>query len=454
MTTGDVTNDTAGAAPSRLRSPAFKLFIIGVLTVLMAVPLLFIELALGDREERASEAQQDIAQGYGGVQVLAGPVLFVPYEMTTTSIVDGRSVETRQDYTSVLLPTTLDLDTTAKTSTRARGIFEVPVYRAGAGIKASFDRAALDGLAPDGARILWDKVFVSILVSDVRGLTGNVSLRVNGKAVAFQPGIGVDGSTIAGIHAPLGLTAAPPDGIALSSILTLRGSRELSSTALGRQTTAHLVSGWPDPSFSGVFLPNARRIDASGFDASWNVPYLARGFGQSFGSPESALSTIQGASFGVKFYQPVDFYQLVQRSLKYAILFVGLAFLVFFVCELIMGRRLHGAQYTLMGAAQVLFYLLLLSFAEHIGFAWAYGVAAAATVTLTALYAVSLFASRARAAILFAVLAALYGLLYVLLVQEDYALLIGALVLFFALGATMYTTRRLDWSRIAPEPAL
>ena len=133
-------------------------------------------------------------------------------------------------------------------------------------------------------------------------------------------------------------------------------------------------------------------MEKSGFDAHWTVPYLARGYGQSFAAPDNALANLLGSSLGVRFYQPVDFYQLVQRSLKYAILFIGLAFLVFFVAELVGGRRLHAAQYTLIGAAQALFYLLLLSFAEHLGFALAYALAAAATVILTALYA----ATRSR----------------------------------------------------------
>jgi inner membrane protein len=447
-----VATDT-NPAPSKLRSPGFKLFIIGLLTVLMAVPLLFIELALGDRQERAAEATQDIASGWGGVQTVAGPMLIVPYEQTVTNLVDGRAVAATQQFTAVLLPTTLNLDTKAQTETRWRGIFAVPVYNADVGMKAVYDKAALEALTPTGAKVLWNEAYVSVLVSDVRGLTGNITMNVNGKAVAFQPGVGVDGATAPGIHAPLNLDAAP-NGLTLSANITVRGSRELAFASLGRQTTAHLASTWPDPSFSGAFLPNAHHIGPNGFDATWDVPYLARGYGQTFGTPEAALQSVGSATFGVKFYQPVDFYQLVQRSLKYAILFVGLAFLVFFVAELIMGRRLHAAQYTLMGAAQVLFYLLLLSFAEHIGFAWAYVVAAAGTVGLTGLYAVSAFGGRARAAILSAVLSALYGLLYVLLVQEDYALLIGALVLFFALGTTMFTTRKIDWSRIAPEPAV
>jgi len=438
---------------SRMRSPGLKIFIIALLTVLMAVPLMFIEFALTDRQGRATEAETDVAAGWGGVQTVAGPMLLLPYEETVTTVVDGRAVQTVQGGTAVLLPTTLDLDARSDMGERFRGIFPVPVYRATTAVKATFDQEALDTLVPQGAKPLWDRATVSILVTDVRGLAGNVTMVVNGQEVSFQPGIGVEGSTAAGIHAPLGLTVAPAYGLSLTTDLPLRGSRELDFASLGRQTTAHIASNWKDPSFAGAFLPSSRRIGPGGFDATWNVPYLARGYGQSFATPENALNAVMSSAFGVKFYQPVDFYQLVQRSLKYAILFVGLAFLVFFVAELIVGKRLHAAQYALMGAAQVLFYLLLLSFAEHIGFLWAYVVAAAATVSMTALYAASAFASKVRAAVLFVVLGALYGLLYVILIQEDYALLIGALVLFAALGTTMFATRKIDWTRVAPETA-
>jgi inner membrane protein len=184
------------------------------------------------------------------------------------------------------------------------------------------------------------------------------------------------------------------------------------------------------------------------------VPYLARGFGQTFASPDQAMQSILTPSFGVKFYQPVDHYQLVQRSLKYAVLFVALAFLIFFVVETISARQLHAVQYALIGAAQVLFYLLLLSLAEHIGFAGAYGIASAATVILTGLYAFSALASAARAGVLTAILGVLYALLYVILNSEDNALLIGSGVLFAALAATMYVTRRIDWYRLgAPQRA-
>jgi len=451
MTMQDAVAPTA-SGPG-LRSPGVKLFLIVLLTMLMAVPLFAIQFALADREGRASEAADDVASGWGGSQVVGGPMLSVPYEVTTDSLVDGKLMRSTQRLTAVLLTTTLKLDVVAQSERRWRGIFPVPVYRANVKMKAQFDRASLGGLTPQGAHVLWNEASIVTLVSDVRGLADNIPLKVNGQTVAFQPGLGMNGVAGSGIHAPLRLTAMP-NGLALDTSFTLRGSRELSFAPLGQQTTGNITSNWADPSFFGAFLPSDRQVQSNGFQASWTVPYLARGFGQSFAAPDAAVASALSSPFGVRFYQPVDLYQLVQRSLKYAVLFVGLAFLVFFVSELIADRRLHGAQYALIGAAQVLFYLLLLSFAEHIGFAIAYVMAAGATVVMTSLYAVSAFASRKQAGALFVVLSILYGLLYVILIQEDYALLIGALVLFAALGATMFVTRQLDWSRVVPGTAV
>ncbi len=312
---------------------------------------------------------------------------------------------------------------------------------------ATFDKSALAALAPPDAHILWNEAAISILVSDAHGLADNVSVAVNGRTIAFQPGAGMSDQRVSGIQAPLGLSGA--QDLSLDTNLTLRGSRELSLSPLGRRTIASIQSAWPSPSFFGAFLPTERKVGAEGFEASWVVPYLARGFGQSFETTDEALQQLLTPAFGVRFYQPVDHYQLVQRSLKYAILFVALAFLVFFVVETVSPRRLHVVHYALVGAAQVLFYLLLLSLSEHIGFARAYLAAAAATIGLTSLYAISALASKSRAGVLCLVLSLLYGLLYIILNAEDYALLIGSSLLFVALAATMFVTRKIDWYRTA-----
>jgi len=438
-------------ATPKWRSPGFKFLLIVILTVAMAVPLFFIQLALSDREQTASGAATDIATGWGGAQVVAGPILFVPYTVTGQNVVDGHTVPVIQQYTAVLLPETLDIDTWADTSTRSRGIFAVPVYRAAITLRATFDKQAMASLAPKGANVQWDRASVAIRVSDSHGLADNVTLHVNGGSIAFSPGVDTGGDTrLSGIQAPLNLSG--PADLSLDTSFTLRGSREFSVAPLGRRTSATIRSAWASPSFFGAFLPVERTVGKDGFKSSWVVPWLARGFGQSFADDSNVMDLLVQPAFGVKFYQPVDHYQLVQRSLKYSVLFVALAFLIFFVVETVSPLRLHAVQYALVGAAQVLFYLLLLSFCEHVGFGPAYLGAAVATVGVTSLYAVSALASRARAGVLCAVLSALYGLLYVILNAEDYALLIGSGLLFTALAATMYVTRRINWYALTRAP--
>jgi inner membrane protein len=438
-----------------------KFLAIAALTIAMAIPLFFINLALSDREQSASSAAIDIANGWGNAQTLGGPVLLVPYTVQREVIYDGKSVLQTQHITAVLLPEDLNVDVGAAESTRWRGIFEVPVYRANVGLHATFTKVAIQALVPSDATILWDQVTASVLVSDAHGLADNVALKVNDRTVMFQPGSMVgryaDTSTggaqavLSGMSAPLGLTGLAD--VTLDTKFTLRGSRELSFAPLGRRTVATMHSGWANPSFFGAFLPTDRKIGADGFTASWVVPYLARGFGQSFATVDEASGVLLSPSSGVKFYQPVDHYQLVDRSLKYAILFIALAFLIFFVVETVSPKRLHVVQYALVGMAQVLFYLLLLSLAEHVGFAMAYLIAATATVVLTSLYALAALADKLRAAALSVILAGLYALLYVILNAEDYALLIGASLLFAALAGTMFVTRKVDWYGIRTAEA-
>jgi inner membrane protein len=417
-----------------LRSPAFKFFLIVLLTVAMAVPLFFIQLLLSDREQTASGAATDVAAGWGGPQVVAGPMLFVPYTQAGDP--------TRR--TAVVLPENLDLRVQAGSGTRSRGIFAIPVYRADIKLHATFDKAALARAVPPDAVIAWGDVSVAIRVSDAHGLADNVTLVANGRKIPFGAGIDAGAATkTSGIQAPLSLSG--PADLTLDTQFSLRGSREFSVAPLGRRTTASISSPWNSPSFFGPFLPVDRVVNADGFKASWVVPYLARGFGQSFETSDGAMGQIEQPAFGARFYMPVDYYQVIERSLKYAILFIALAFLAFFVMETVSPRRLHAMHYALVGAAQVLFYLLLLSLSEHAGFASAYLAASVATVALTSLYAASVLASRLRGAVMGAVLGSLYGLFYVILNAQDEALLIGSALLFLALAATMYATRKIDW---------
>ncbi len=204
-----------------------------------------------------------------------------------------------------------------------------------------------------------------------------------------------------------------------------------------------MKSDWADPSFDGAFLPVSRHIGKTGFTAVWSVPFIARG-APAEGGPD-VLTRLQAGALGVSFVDPANPYQSVSRSLKYALLFVGLVFLAYFLFETMTRKRVHPAQYVLIGLAQIIFYLLLLSIAEQIGFDWAFLAAAGATVTLISTYAGWVFESRKQGGIAFGAFTLLYGLIYILMRLEDFALLVGAVASFAAITAVMYFTRKLDW---------
>jgi inner membrane protein len=138
-------------------------------------------------------------------------------------------------------------------------------------------------------------------------------------------------------------------------------------------------------------------------------------------------------------------YQSVNRSLKYILLFEGLVFLSYFSFEVTSRKRMHPAQYILVGIAQVIFYLLLLSLTEKIGFDFAFLIAGAATVMLLSTNAGWVFTSRMQGLRALAVFLPLYGLIYVLLRMKDYALLVGSFASFAAVAAVMFLTRSMDW---------
>lgn len=433
------------------RSPGVKFLLVALITVAMSVPLLFIFIALAQREDYAREAASDIARGWGGAQVIGGPVLAVPYVVSEAQrSAEGvvSAVDVRR--TAVFLPKLLKVDATARTETRSRGIFDVTVYTADVVLDGTFTTPDFAELGVTPKSIQWDQAVLMLAISDLQGLAENASVSwgPSKAAVPFRPGLVQELAAYPGINARVPLTADKAE-LAFSIALKLRGTGDLQFAAAGEETDVTAKANWPHPSFQGNFLPVERSIGANGFSARWKVPHLARNLPQSMPTPDNLTNGFNIASFGVSFYQPVKFYLLVERALKYAILFIGLAFLSFFLIETLSGARIHGVQYLLIGGAQVVFYLLLLSLAEQIGFDLAYLLAAAATVLLISAYAWSALKSSSRALVAFAVLSVLYALLFLLLKQEDYALIIGASAAFAAVAVTMYVTRNVDWYRAA-----
>ncbi len=436
-----------GAPINFFRTPAVKLFAIGALILLLIIPILMIWALLGERRSRASEVAADISQSWGGPQRLAGPFLVVPYRYTSKVRENDETRDVVNIAYAVFLPDTLSVVGEAKSQPLRRSIFTVPVYRADLMLSGHFRAANPAGLVTPGAEVLWNDAWVAMAVSDVRAFKESVALAIGGQEskVPFEPTIGAVSDTTPGIHAPVpaGLRQA---GFDFAIRLVLNGSSRLMVLPFGGETTMRLASNWPHPSFAGAFLPDSRTIGSQGFTAQWTVPNLARSIPQRFVFNDYGIGSYDSSAFGVEFFQSVDFYQLVARSLKYALLFIGVVYLVAFLMEILSDRRLHLVQYLFIGFAQSVFYLLLLSLSEHLGFEGAYSVAGGATILLIAAYSWRALASAVRGFVMFIVLLLVYGLLYLLLRLEDYALLVGSLAVFALLAITMFATLRVDWS--------
>lgn len=422
-----------------------KVFLAGAMALVLLAPLRMIQSVIDDRSQRRESAIAEVSEKWGRSQALIGPILTVPYRVLFREK-DGE-VRTRKERAQ-FLPETLVLAGVVQPEVRRRGIFDVVLYGLELSMSGTFS-PDLETLGVPAADVLWDEAFVTFGISDTRGIKEQLRLSWDGAELPMKPSAGGAAVVDAGIHAPLPplLSSRSPHRFALT--LRLQGSESLTFAPLGVETRVDLRSPWSHPSFAGAFLPESRDVSPRGFTARWRVSHFGRNTPQHWRSEGLDLAALKSAlassSFGVLFFQPADHYQQATRSVKYAVLFVGLTFGAFFLFEVLAGLRLHPLHYLLVGFALALFYLLLVSLSEQIGFGAAYAAAAAATVALVSAYSARILARSRRALVIGGLLAALYGYLYVLLRVEDFALLLGSLALFALLSLTMYVTRNVDW---------
>jgi len=425
-------------------SITIRLFVIGILILIMLIPVSMIESLIYERQHRHTEAQNEISEKWGYPQTVGGLVLSVPYTVYTSVTRDNGKEEmmTSTAYYH-FLPEELAISGELATEMRARGIFETIVYSSEMELSGRFK------LEPDMMRktsgLRWNEATVSLGITDLRSIQETVSVNWGGESKLFNPGLPSRDVFQSGISVPVAIEWGEEGtsvDIPFSVDLDLRGSDYIHFVPLGKTTTVSMNSGWKSPSFGGAFLPQSHDISENGFEANWKVINLNRPYPQDF---KGSAQGINASAFGVTLLLPVDHYQKSTRAAKYAVLFITLTFVVFFFIQIMSKVRIHPVQYILVGFALCMFYTLLISISEHLSFGLAYLIAAASIVSLITFYAQGTFRSIKLTGVLGAVMVLLYGFIFSIIQMQDLALLVGSIGLFLALAVIMYVTRKIDW---------
>jgi inner membrane protein len=438
------------------RSPGFKLGMTVLIGALLAIPLFMVYALVWDRQSQSETARASVAEGWGGPQMLAGPVMVIPYrQQSVETVTENGKATTRAvtiDRELFLAPVRNTAKVDVSPERRVKSIYETVVYEAR--VKGTARFALPADLARFGVKpeeLLLDRAEIRVGISDARGLLADNGISVGGKPLALRPGKGLGATNGSGFFAFADWSAGAGAPLDVAYRFGVRGNGQLTLIPDAESTDWTIASQWPHPSFGGQFLPNTRSVTDSGFKAHYTISNLALGRaivqlpqpGEQVGGPQGA----GGAQVAqIDLIEPVNLYSQVDRAVKYGFLFIGFTFLAFLMFDIIAGARVAAAEYLLTGAGLILFFVLLLAFAEIIGFALAYLAASAAIIGLISTYSAAVLGSAKRAGFIGGLLLGLYALLYVLLNLEAYSLIIGSVLLFVALAAVMYVTRKVDWS--------
>ena len=430
-----------------------KIALLLLLCLLLMIPVHAIMELNRERQAYRSQAIHSIMASHSGPQRLVGPVLVQPYTRVVTVEQDGKRFERKLQLYRYLLPEQLDVRASMEVTPRKLGIYQAQVYHTRLSLSGRFPvdlngKTLVSGepdLTVDAAdpALVAGKPYLSMVLSDARGINRVPELQLGEQRIPFAPGA-LLGDGLAGIHAPL--TALPGEGGTFHIALDLQGMNQLEIVPLGQDSRLHLSGNWPHPNFLGDFLPGEHTLADQGFEASWQTSWFATDMESRFNRMMKGTGTKLPA-FSVSLVQPVDHYQQNERTAKYALLFIGLTFLSFFMFELLKGLRVHPIQYALIGMGLVIFYLVLLALTEHIGFDLAYLVASLASVLLNGFYLSHVLGGPKQGVGFAALLGLVYAILFGLLQAEEAALLLGALLLFTILALVMGLTRKLDWYR-------
>ena len=429
-----------------------KIVMIAILGFMLLVAATMILNTIHERKQYQEKAVEDIAASMSGSQRILGPVLVIPYKVFV-NVRDPQTKETSRvihDRIFYVLPQELSVAGDVNVTPRKLGIYQAQLYSGKFDLSGRFGKVDLEGIREKRGFASFDEPYFVVSVSDTRGISGVSSFALNDQMFELKEGV-LNSQLGKGVHVPVSVDAlARSEHNSFKFELNLQGTQSLSIIPLGRKSDFALQSNWAHPNFLGNTLPQTREISDKGFNAHWKSSWFATNINDQFGDakvPDLRYDNLP--AFSVSLVETVDQYQLNERSVKYAILFIGLTFIGFLIFEMMAQLKIHPVQYTLVGASLMMFYLLLLALSEHIGFNLAYALAALASSGLIGIYLCSVLKGIKRGASFAVGLLGLYGLLFLILHSEDMALLFGALLLFMILAGLMLLTRKIDWYQIA-----
>jgi inner membrane protein len=425
-------------------NPSNRILIKGAITAaligIMMIPTVFISDLVRERQERNEAVVKEVDSRWAMAQTISGPYIFLPYKYTTTDAAGKPLVIVNHLF---ILPENKQVAGKINHEIRERSIYKVLLYRSSLTDQGNFVLNLPKEVTTD--QVQWSDAKICFGISDFKGIEEKLVIHFNGTDNELSPGLpaGIGDENEKGLSAPVQITAADiGKSVNYQMNIKIKGSEMLHFVPLSGNSHYTLESTWPNPSFDGSNLPSERTVTKDGFTADWNFNKANLPFGTVLNDFKFDKSSL---AFGVTMVEPADQYAKTNRSIKYAILIIGLTFSLFFIIELMQRKPIHPVQYVLIGLALVIFYSLLLAISEFVAFDYAYLIASLGTILLIGLYAKSHFKSWKSAGIFTGVLTLLYGFIFVLIRLEDTALLVGSIGLFIILALTMYASKKVNW---------
>lgn len=421
-----------------------KLGVIAIIMLALLIPSFWIQNLIQEREGYQSQVIGEVSNQWSTEQLVQGPILVLPYKKTATVNPEDKSKNSTTG-TIYILPQNLQIKAGVKTGVLKKGIYEVTVYNSKVDVSGTFSKPDVTNLGIDPADILYDKARLVFSISDLKGLKNNPAIKIAGQNYNPEPATDPQSPFTDGLQVNFPLQK--DQDFTFSYQLDIKGTNNLSFTHLGKITDVEINSDWTNPVFDGRYLPDHRTISDKGFDAKWHLLYYNRPFPQQWADRDSLLSGTrsQAVVFGVKMQLAVDQYRKITRTAKYSSLIILLTFISLFLTELIRKQRVHLFNYILIGASMVVYYTLLLSLSEQMGYNWAYLVSSVSTIGLISTFTASLLKNK-QAALLFAfILSLFYGFIFIIIQLEELSLLVGSIALFFIVAVLMYFSRKINW---------